>query len=125
MYGDQDKTTPGNALASQPDTPFHSLKKYGTNFLNRLEAAALPSPILKRVTLVDSPGAPRESERPRAGVRAGRRDGVRQRHLLLLECRPGQSGPPPAPRTRPAPRTHVDGTPTDAAAVAVALPQWR
>merc|ERR1719265_1014345 len=56
MYGDAEKTTPGNALTSQPDTPFHSLKKYGTNFLNRLEAAALPSPILKRVTLVDSPG---------------------------------------------------------------------
>jgi hypothetical protein len=46
----------GNALTSQPDTPFHSLKKFGTNFLNRLEAAALPAPILKRVTLIDSPG---------------------------------------------------------------------
>jgi len=56
MYGDAEKTTPGNALTSQPDTPFHSLKKYGTNFLNRLEATALPSPILKRVMLVDSPG---------------------------------------------------------------------
>ena len=49
MYGDQDKTTPGNALASQPDTPFHSLKKFGTNFLDRLESTQLPSPILKRV----------------------------------------------------------------------------
>ena len=46
----------GNALTSQPDTPFHSLKKFGTNFLNRFEASALPAPILKRVTLVDSPG---------------------------------------------------------------------
>ena len=56
MYGDQDKTTPGNALASQPDTPFHSLKKFGTNFLDRLESTQLPSPILKRVTLIDTPG---------------------------------------------------------------------
>jgi len=56
MYGDNEKTTPGNALTSQPDTPFHSLKKYGSSFLNRLEAASLPSPILKRVTLIDSPG---------------------------------------------------------------------
>ena len=94
MYGDAEKTTPGNALTSQPDTPFHSLKKYGTNFLNRLEAAALPSPILKRVTLVDSPGAPRESERPRAGVRARRRDGVRQR------CRCAVGGEAARPRVR-------------------------
>ena len=56
MYGDQDKTTPGNALTSQPDTPFHSLKKFGTNFLDRLESTQLPSPILKRVTLIDTPG---------------------------------------------------------------------
>eukprot|EP00316_Scyphosphaera_apsteinii_P023016 CAMPEP_0119307388 /NCGR_PEP_ID=MMETSP1333-20130426/7907_1 /TAXON_ID=418940 /ORGANISM="Scyphosphaera apsteinii, Strain RCC1455" /LENGTH=590 /DNA_ID=CAMNT_0007310929 /DNA_START=150 /DNA_END=1922 /DNA_ORIENTATION=- len=56
MYGDAEKTTPGNALTSQPGTPFYSLKKFGTNFLNRLEATALPTPILKRVTLVDSPG---------------------------------------------------------------------
>ena len=56
MYGDQDKTTPGNALVSQPDTPFHSLKKFGTNFLDRLESTQLPSPILKRVTLIDTPG---------------------------------------------------------------------
>ena len=25
MYGDREKVTPGNALTSQPDTPFHSL----------------------------------------------------------------------------------------------------
>ena len=56
MYGDAEKTTPGNALTSQPDTPYHTLKKFGTQFLNRLEAAALPAPILKRVVLVDSPG---------------------------------------------------------------------
>ena len=56
MYGDQDKTTPGNALASQPDTPFHSLKTFGTNFLDRFESTQLPSPILKRVTLIDTPG---------------------------------------------------------------------
>jgi hypothetical protein len=55
MYGDQDKTTPGNALASQPDTPFHSLKKFGTNFLDRLESTQLPSPILKRVVRAASP----------------------------------------------------------------------
>jgi len=56
MNGDSEKQTPGNALTSQPDTPFYSLKKFGANFLNRLEATAVPTPILKRVMLVDSPG---------------------------------------------------------------------
>ena len=56
MSGDQQKTTPGNALTSQPGTPFHSLRNYGTHFLDKLEAASLPAPILRRITLVDSPG---------------------------------------------------------------------
>ena len=56
MYGDRDKVTPGNALTSQPDTPFHSLRHYGTHFLDRLQCASVPSPILRRITLVDSPG---------------------------------------------------------------------
>ena len=56
MYGDQEKVTPGNALTSQPDTPFHSLRAFGANFLNKLEAALVPAPILRRICLVDSPG---------------------------------------------------------------------
>ena len=56
MYGDRDKVTPGNALTSQPDTPFHSLRHYGTHFLDRLQAASVPAPIMRRITLVDSPG---------------------------------------------------------------------
>ena len=56
MYGDREKVTPGNALTSQPDTPFHSLRHYGTHYLDKLEAAAVPAPILRRITLVDSPG---------------------------------------------------------------------
>ena len=47
---------PGNALTSQPDTPFHSLRHYGTHFLDKLQAAMVPSPILRRISLVDSPG---------------------------------------------------------------------
>ena len=56
MYGDREKVTPGNALTSQPDTPFHSLRHYGTHYLDKLEAASVPAPILRRITLVDSPG---------------------------------------------------------------------
>lgn len=55
-YGDQNKVTPGNALTSQPDTPFFSLRHHGAKFLDRLEAASVPAPILRRITLVDSPG---------------------------------------------------------------------
>ena len=36
MHGDQDKTTPGNALTSQPNTPFHSLRKFGNALLDKL-----------------------------------------------------------------------------------------
>lgn len=56
MYGDREKVTPGNALTSQPDTPFHSLRNYGTHFLDRLQASSVPAPIMRRITLVDSPG---------------------------------------------------------------------
>ena len=41
MYGDREKVTPGNALTSQPDTPFHSLRNYGTHFLDRLQASSV------------------------------------------------------------------------------------
>ena len=56
MYGEREKVTPGNALTSQPDTPFHSLRHFGTNYLDKLQAVSLPAPILRRITLVDSPG---------------------------------------------------------------------
>jgi EH domain-containing protein 1 len=56
MYGDREKVTPGNALTSQPDTPFHSLRHYGTKYLDKLECASVPAPILRRISLVDSPG---------------------------------------------------------------------
>ena len=56
MHGDQDKTTPGNALTSQPDSPFHSLRKFGNALLDKLEAVFVSAPILRRIMLVDTPG---------------------------------------------------------------------
>jgi EH domain-containing protein 1 len=56
MYGERDKVMPGNALTSQPDTPFHSLRHFGASFLDKLECASLPAPILRRISLVDTPG---------------------------------------------------------------------
>ena len=73
MYGDQDKTTPGNALTSQPDTPFHSLRRFGNALLDKLEAVFVPAPILRRITLVDTPG-----------VQAGERQKGRGYDLLAV-----------------------------------------
>jgi hypothetical protein len=56
MYGEREKVTPGNALTSQPDTPFHSLRHFGTHYLDKLEATSVPAPILRRISLVDTPG---------------------------------------------------------------------
>ena len=56
MHGDREKVMPGNALTSQHDTPFHSLRNYGTHYLDKLEAAFVPAPILRRISLVDTPG---------------------------------------------------------------------
>ena len=56
MHGDQDKTTPGNALTSQPDHPFHSLRRFGNALLDKLEAVFVSAPILRRIMLVDTPG---------------------------------------------------------------------
>ena len=47
---------PGNALTVAPGSPFGGLKYYGNNFLTRFEGAQVNSPILERLTLVDTPG---------------------------------------------------------------------
>jgi EH domain-containing protein 1 len=47
---------PGNALVYDDNFPFSPLSKFGNGFLNRLECARIPSPILEGVTFVDTPG---------------------------------------------------------------------
>jgi GTPase SAR1 family protein len=66
MYGEEDRTIPGNALAVDREYPFTSLQRFGTSFLGRLEAAQCSAPILERVTLVDTPGV-LSGEKQRAG----------------------------------------------------------
>ncbi|KAG8469220.1 hypothetical protein KFE25_007738 [Diacronema lutheri] len=56
MAGNEDRVTPGNALAANSETPFQPLSMFGTQFLNKLEASQLNAPILQRLTLVDTPG---------------------------------------------------------------------
>lgn len=56
LWGPNDKIIPGAALCSQADRPFTGLGPYGNNFLSRMEGVELDSPILRNVTLVDTPG---------------------------------------------------------------------
>jgi EH domain-containing protein 1 len=56
LWGPTDKVYPGAALATQKDRPFTGLQPYGNNFLTRLEGVEMDSPVLRNVTLVDSPG---------------------------------------------------------------------
>jgi len=51
-----EKIVPGAALCSQADRPFRGLSPFGNNFLSRFEGVEMDSPILKNITLVDTPG---------------------------------------------------------------------
>jgi GTPase SAR1 family protein len=56
LWGNQDKVIPGAALCSQSDRPFTGLSPFGNNFLSRMEGAELQSPVLRNITIVDTPG---------------------------------------------------------------------
>ena len=56
LWGPQDKIVPGAALCSQSDRPFTGLSPFGNNFLSRMEGCELDAPILRNVTLIDTPG---------------------------------------------------------------------
>jgi len=56
MHSEEDRTIPGNALALQADKPFRSLAMFGTAFLSKFEASCCKSPILERITFIDTPG---------------------------------------------------------------------
>mmetsp|Transcript_26696 Transcript_26696/g.54667 ORF Transcript_26696/g.54667 Transcript_26696/m.54667 type:complete len:340 (-) Transcript_26696:150-1169(-) len=56
MYGENDKSVPGNALTVAPGSPFGGLKFFGNNFLTRFEGSVVNAPVLEKLTLVDTPG---------------------------------------------------------------------
>ena len=56
MNGPDERVVPGNALSVSPDLPYHGLQQFGVSFLNKLEGAQLPSPVLRNISIVDTPG---------------------------------------------------------------------
>lgn len=56
LWGPNDKVVPGAALCSQAHRPFGGLNPFGNNFLSRMEGSELDTPILRNITLVDTPG---------------------------------------------------------------------
>jgi hypothetical protein len=39
-----------------PDIPYTGLERFGVSFLNRFEGSMMPSAVLQKITLVDTPG---------------------------------------------------------------------
>ena len=56
QWGREERIVPGNALAADANKPFTALTKFGMAFLNRFEGSSCPSPILEKVTFIDTPG---------------------------------------------------------------------
>lgn len=56
MNGPDERVVPGNALTVSPNLPYRGLDRFGVAFLNKFEASQLPSPVLRNITIVDTPG---------------------------------------------------------------------
>mmetsp|Transcript_13261 Transcript_13261/g.27062 ORF Transcript_13261/g.27062 Transcript_13261/m.27062 type:complete len:567 (+) Transcript_13261:86-1786(+) len=56
MNGPDERVVPGNALSVSPDLPYHGLQQFGVSFLNKLEGAQIPCPVLRNISIVDTPG---------------------------------------------------------------------
>ncbi|KRT79319.1 HLH domain-containing protein [Oryctes borbonicus] len=56
MYDDKEGIIPGNALVVDPKRQFRPLSKFGNAFLNRFQCSLVNSPVLKNISIVDTPG---------------------------------------------------------------------
>ena len=55
-HGEKKEDRDGNAIVTNPELSFSSLKQFGPDFLSHFRMRLLPMQILKDVTLVDTPG---------------------------------------------------------------------
>uniref|UniRef100_A0A6B2L264 EH domain-containing protein n=1 Tax=Arcella intermedia TaxID=1963864 RepID=A0A6B2L264_9EUKA len=56
MWGEEERTIPGNALSVDQERPFTTVARFGTGFLTKFEASLVPSDMLKSVSFIDTPG---------------------------------------------------------------------
>lgn len=56
MDGPEDRTILGNPLSVMADMPYKGLERFGNQFLSRFEGIIMPSPVLRNITLIDTPG---------------------------------------------------------------------
>ena len=56
VHGEDGKYIKGNALTSVKSLPFQGLHEFGEGFLNKFEAAAVPSEFLNDISIIDTPG---------------------------------------------------------------------
>ncbi|XP_044751230.1 EH domain-containing protein 1-like isoform X2 [Coccinella septempunctata] len=56
MYGENEGVIPGNALVVDPKKQFRPLSTFGNAFLNRFQCSMVKSPVLKGISVIDTPG---------------------------------------------------------------------
>lgn len=56
MYDEKEGVIPGNALVVDPNKQFRPLAKFGNAFLNRFQCSTVGCPVLKGISIVDTPG---------------------------------------------------------------------
>lgn len=54
--GEKDGVIPGNVSVVDPKKQFKPLSAFGNAFLNRFQCSMLKSPVLKGMTIIDTPG---------------------------------------------------------------------
>lgn len=55
-YLSQGRQIPGHALVMEVDKPFRGLASFGNSFLSKMEGVEVASPILRNITIIDTPG---------------------------------------------------------------------